>query len=114
MRFPRVASFLLASLFFCLSLTAQQPPQRDLQALSLASRALWALTSGVAVNDVTLFGTATRIAGSDQKTGAAALKGAPLLSFPRKNEDARFAVERAGQARLILYGELQWWYALVA
>jgi len=54
--------------------SAQNPPQSDPQAVSLASQAMAALTNGVAVSDVTLTGNATWIAGSDNETGPATLK----------------------------------------
>ena len=46
----------------------------DPQAVALVQRALAALTGGVAVTDVTLTGSAHRIAGSDDETGTATLE----------------------------------------
>ena len=51
------------------SVASAQNPQSDPQALTLASRAIAALTNGVAVSDVALTGTVTWIAGSDKETG---------------------------------------------
>jgi hypothetical protein len=53
--------------------SAQNPPQSDPQAVSLATQAMAALTNGVAVSDVTLNANATWIAGSDNETGTATL-----------------------------------------
>ena len=53
--------------------SAQNPPQSDPQAVSLATQAMAALTNGVAVSDVTLSGNATWIAGLDVETGSATL-----------------------------------------
>jgi hypothetical protein len=59
---------LLASVAF-----AQNPPQSDPQALSLAGQAMAALTNGSPVSDVTLIGSVTWIAGSDNETGTVTL-----------------------------------------
>jgi len=48
--------------------------QSDSQALLLAQRALNLLSGGTAISDVTLAGTATRIAGSDNESGTVVLK----------------------------------------
>lgn len=68
---------------FCLvsvSASAQQstapsvpPTMSDPQAVALVQHALAALTGGVPVSDVTLTGTAQRIAGSDDESGTATL-----------------------------------------
>jgi hypothetical protein len=55
-------------------MVAQQVPQRDPQAVILASRALLTLTGGATVNDVMLTGAGTRIAGSTHETGSVTLK----------------------------------------
>lgn len=46
----------------------------DPQAVALVQKSLAALTSGVKVTDVTLTGTARRVAGSDDETGTATLQ----------------------------------------
>jgi hypothetical protein len=61
------------------SVSAQQaattipPTTSDPQAVALVQRSLTALTGGAPVTDVTLTGTARRIAGSDDETGTATL-----------------------------------------
>jgi len=54
--------------------SAQNPPQSDPQAVSLATQAMAALTNGTAVSDVTLTGNAAWISGSDNETGAATFR----------------------------------------
>jgi hypothetical protein len=54
--------------------TATAPTASDPQAVALASKAMAALTGGVAISDVTLTGTATRTAGSDVEEGSTTLK----------------------------------------
>jgi hypothetical protein len=73
--------FLLVPLLFAaFSTFAQQssttttPVTKDPQAVSLASASLAALSGTTAITDVTLTGTATRIAGSDTETGTVTLK----------------------------------------
>jgi len=71
--------FRRASLALCLSLilTASATPQQvasDPLALTLASKAYVVLTGSLVVTDATLTGTARRIAGSDDETGAVTLK----------------------------------------
>jgi hypothetical protein len=61
--------------FYPLALRSQQSSDSSqIQGMSLAVQAFRALTSGSTVNDVTLTGTARRIAGSDDETGAVVLK----------------------------------------
>jgi hypothetical protein len=63
----------------CLSASAQTtspsspPPPSDPQAVALIQKALAALTGGALITDVTLTGSARRIAGSDDQTGTATL-----------------------------------------
>jgi len=52
---------------------AQSLPTGDAQAVALAAQSVAALTGGIPVTDVTLNGTVTRIAGSDQQTGTVTL-----------------------------------------
>jgi hypothetical protein len=95
MRTPRPALVLLLCVLIPASLSAQQsttpaPPPivSDPQAVALLQKSLVAMTGGIAVTDVTLTGTARRIAGSDDETGTATLKATSLgdsridLSFP--------------------------------
>jgi hypothetical protein len=51
-----------------------QTPVSDPQALSLAAQAMAALTNGNAVSDITLTGSVTWVAGSDNETGTATLQ----------------------------------------
>jgi hypothetical protein len=96
MRILRAAALLLLCALIPLSLEAQQPAPAptpapvasDPQAVSLLQKSL-AVQVGVAqVTDVTLTGTAQRIAGSDDETGTATLKATVAgdsridLSFP--------------------------------
>jgi hypothetical protein len=83
------------ALIFCLDSTsalAQQaasllpaPTTSDPQAVTLVQGSLAALTGGAPVSDVTLTGTAQRIAGSDNETGTATAKarsdGSSRLDF---------------------------------
>ena len=48
-------------------------PVRDPNALALVTKSLQAMTAGTALTDITLQGSATYIAGSDQELGAATL-----------------------------------------
>lgn len=105
----------LGPVLFCLlisaSLSAQQsnPTTRtsDPQAVALAQRSLTALTGGAPVSDVTLTGTVQRIAGSDNETGTASVKGTALgdsrldLSLPAGNRS-----EIRNHAALPLLGSL--------
>lgn len=50
------------------------PPVRDPQAIAFANSALATLIGAASIKDVTLTGSATRIAGSDVQTGTATLK----------------------------------------
>jgi hypothetical protein len=72
--------FLLISLLFVTFSTFAQrsskkstPVTTDPQAVSLVSASLAALSGSTAITDVTLTGTAARIAGSDTETGTAAV-----------------------------------------
>jgi len=73
----RVARFVLSlsvSFLVSISLAAQQTATSSPQALQLLQRSLSSLASGQFISDVTLTGTARRIAGSDDDTGSAVLK----------------------------------------
>jgi hypothetical protein len=54
--------------------SAAPPTANDPQAVALLREALTALAGGTSVSDVTLTGSARRIAGSDDETGSATLK----------------------------------------
>jgi len=71
-----VRLFLSVSISFLLSisLAAQQTATSSPQALELLQRSLSALAGGQAISDVTLSGTAHRLAGSDDDTGTAVFK----------------------------------------
>jgi hypothetical protein len=56
-----------------ISTNSGSTPTRDPQAVALVQQALAALTGGLPVTDVTLTGTARRIAGSDDESGTATL-----------------------------------------
>ncbi len=71
-RFVVVVSLilLLGSLAF-----AQNPPQSNPQAVSLATQAMTALLNGVTVSDITLSGNAVWTSGTDSETGTATAYG---------------------------------------
>lgn len=74
----KLLSFLTALILsFPSSLPSQQPassPPASTQATTLLTQSLSALTGRATLNDVTLSGTARRIAGSDDESGTAVLK----------------------------------------
>jgi hypothetical protein len=75
MRVPRPVILLGFFALSLLSAAAQQAPNATSpQAIQLLQRALSALSTGYPLQDVTLTGTARRIAGSDDETGTATLK----------------------------------------
>ena len=61
------------------TLTSQSRPVRDSQGLSLLRQSVTAMSNGGSVSDITLTGTATRIAGSDQQSGQLVLKAKGTL-----------------------------------
>ena len=77
MRFARAyavsLSFVVAVPVFAQQ-TSTTTPQSSPQALALLQKSLAALTGGQSITDVTLSGTARRIAGSDDESGTATLK----------------------------------------
>jgi hypothetical protein len=80
MRMLRLLCVIAVFCFASVAASAQQSTSSaasaatsDPQAVALIQRALVALTGGVPVSDVTLTGTAQRIAGSDNETGTATL-----------------------------------------
>src|ERR1039457_4636547 len=99
MRISQAATLLFLCSLGSLSLEAPQstsPPAlaplvSDPQAVSLLQKSLAAQVGAVQVADVTLAGTARRIAGSDDETGTATLKATGVgdsrmdLSFPSGN-----------------------------
>ena len=75
MRVPRLVLLLLVLALSVLASAAQLAPSASSpQAIQLLQRALLALSGGAPPADITLTGTAHRIAGSDDETGAAVLK----------------------------------------
>lgn len=66
-------SLVLAPVAFAQATQAPSPAS-DPQAITLATKALVALTGGATITDVTLTGTTTRIAGSDVGSGPVTLK----------------------------------------
>jgi hypothetical protein len=95
MRYFRLALLILVCFVCSASVLGQQStsgaattPTSDPQAVALLQRALSALTGAVSISDVTLTGTAQRLAGSDDETGTATLKASATedsrvdLSFP--------------------------------
>ncbi len=80
MRTSRPALVLLLCVLIPASLSAQQltapitPTTSDPQAVALLQKSLAAMTGGLPVTDVTLAGSARRIAGSDDESGTATLK----------------------------------------
>jgi len=97
MQVTRFATLFLGSLLMSLPVVAQQPTPaapRDAQAVLVLQRSLAALIGTATVNDVTLTGTVTRIAGSDNESGTATLKATAVgqgrvdLSLPsgQRNE----------------------------
>jgi hypothetical protein len=75
MRAIRFVHSLSIAFLFSLSLAAQQTAVSSPQALQLLQRSHGALAGDQALTDVTLSGTARRIAGSDDESGTAILKG---------------------------------------
>jgi hypothetical protein len=69
MRVPRLVLFLSVSLVVSVSLAAQQTATSGPQALLLLRQSLNALAGSQTITDVSLYGTARRIAGSDDDTG---------------------------------------------
>jgi hypothetical protein len=74
MRVARVLLSVFVSFFLSFSLAAQQTATFDSQALLLIQQSLAALAGNITITDVTLAGTARRIAGSDDETGTVTVK----------------------------------------
>src|SRR6266581_2921063 len=74
MRVARLVFLLSIAFFLSLSLAAQQTATTSPQALLFLQKSLSALGGAQALTDVTLSGTARRIAGSDDDTGTAVFK----------------------------------------
>jgi len=72
-RLPRFASLVVFALFAPFA-SAQQTATSSTQALTLLQSSLGALTSGRSITDITLSGSARRIAGSDDETGTGTVK----------------------------------------
>ncbi len=75
MRRIQIALVVWLIFFLSLSLAAQQTAPSDAQALLLLQRSAAALGGGQTLTDVTLSGSARRIAGSDDDTGTGVFKG---------------------------------------
>src|SRR5216684_7069223 len=75
MRVARLVLSVSLAFFLSLSLAAQQTATSSPQALQFLQRSLSALSGGQTLTDVTLSGTARRIAGSDDDTGTGVFKG---------------------------------------
>jgi hypothetical protein len=100
-------TFLISFAFFLtVSLAGQQSSTSSVQALSLLQKSLAALTGGQSINDITLSGTARRIAGSDDETGSVTMKvlmtrgGRIDFSFPSglRSDIRNFAATPPGGA----------------
>jgi hypothetical protein len=74
MRVARLVLSVSLAFFLSLSLAAQQTATSSPQALLLLQRSAAALSGGQTLTDVTLSGTARRIAGSDDETGTGIFK----------------------------------------
>jgi hypothetical protein len=70
----RVFFSVVAVLLLPLCCPAQQAPMRDAQGVALLGRSLAALVGATPVHDITLTGSVTRIAGSDDETGTGRLE----------------------------------------
>jgi hypothetical protein len=66
--------------FLSLSVSAQQTASSSPQALALLQNSLAALTGGQPISDITLSGTARRIAGSDDESGPAMYRAIPTAN----------------------------------
>ena len=75
MRVARLILCVSISFFLSTSLAAQQTATSSTQALLFLQRSAAALSGGQTLTDVTLSGPARRIAGSDDESGTAILKG---------------------------------------
>ncbi len=75
MRRIQIALVVWLTFFLSLSLAGQQTGSSSPQALAILQKSLAALTGGQSIADVTLSGTARRIAGSDDQSGTGVLKG---------------------------------------
>ena len=67
-----------AQVGFAQTQTSNQTAVQDAQSVSILRSSLSALMGGNALNDVTLTGSASRTAGSDDETGQATLKATAL------------------------------------
>jgi hypothetical protein len=75
MRVARFVFSLSISFLVSISLVAQQTATSSTQALLFLQRSAAALSGGQTLTDVTLSGTARRIAGSDDESGTGVFKG---------------------------------------
>jgi hypothetical protein len=79
MRRIQVPLVVCLAFFVCLSLSAQQTASSSHPAVTLLQKSLAVLSGGQPITDVTLSGTARRIAGSDEESGTAILKASASL-----------------------------------
>jgi hypothetical protein len=77
-RFALICAFGVSVPIFVHAQQSPPPAPRDAQAVLVLQRSLAALTGTATVNDVTLTGTATRIAGSDNESGTVTLKATAI------------------------------------
>lgn len=102
MRFAR--TFVLAFLSFVIAFpmfpqeTATPATQSSPQALALLQKSLAALTGGQSITDITLSGTAHRIAGSDDESGTVTVKA---LTGTGSRLDLSFASGPRSEARSV-------------
>src|SRR6266567_2590459 len=73
MRVARLVLSVSISFLLAISLAAQQTATSNPEALQLLQQSLKALSGGQTLTDVTLSGTARRIAGSDDESGSVVL-----------------------------------------
>jgi hypothetical protein len=71
---------------------AQNPPQSDPQAVSLANQAMTALLNGSAVGDVTLLGNAVWTSGTDSENGT-------VTAYGKTNAESRLDLSLSGGNR---------------
>jgi hypothetical protein len=74
MRFEKAHVVVFLSLLISLPLTAQQSSSPSISAATLLQQSLAKQVSNASISDITLAGTARRIAGSDDESGTAVLK----------------------------------------
>lgn len=76
---PKIVALLIVVFLTSPLWAASSAPLSDAQAVAFAAQSVNAMTGGNAIVDVTLTGSVTRIAGSDQQTGTATLLAKGLV-----------------------------------